>query len=130
MSNFPQPEITPLNGPYWQGLAAGKLQFQHCNRCNCAWLPPREECPQCLHADWRWQTASGWAKLISWVRFHIAYHPAFKDRVPYNVAIVELEEGPRLVSNLVGGGEPAIEHKLRLVIEKEGEVSLPRFALV
>jgi uncharacterized OB-fold protein len=130
MSIFPAPEITPLSEPYWKGLAQGRLLFQRCNRCGHAWLPPREECPQCLCADWAWQTASGRAKLISWGRFHIAYHPAFKDRVPYNVAVVELEEGPRLVSNLVGEGEPMVERKLRLVIEKKGELSLARFALV
>jgi len=128
MSDFPVPEITPLNEPYWQGLARGELRFQRCHHCGHAWLPAREECPQCLRADWAWQAASGRAKLVSWVKFHIAYHPAFKDRVPYNVAVVELEEGPRLVSNLVGGGEPAIERALRLVIEKEGEVSVARFA--
>ena len=129
MSDFPVPEITPLNEPYWTGLAAGKLQYQRCQRCAHAWLPAREDCPNCLHADWSWQTASGRAKLISWVRFHIAYHPAFKDRVPYNVAVVELEEGPRLISNLVGEGAPAIERALRLVIEQEAGVALPRFAL-
>lgn len=129
MSLFPTPEVTPLNEPYWRGLADGKLQFQRCHRCAHAWLPPREDCPNCLHAHWSWQTASGRGKLISWVRFHIAYHPAFKERVPYNVAIVELEEGPRLISNLVGVGEPAIERALRLVIEQEAGVSLPRFAL-
>jgi len=128
MSDFPAPEITPLNEPYWAGLAAGRLQFQRCNACGHAWLPPRGECPECLREDWVWRTASGRAKLVSWVVFHLAYHPAFKDRVPYNVAVVELEEGPRLVSNVVGGGELAIDRPLSLVIEQEAGISLPRFA--
>ena len=127
MSDFPTPEITPLNEPYWSGLTEGQLKFQHCNHCGFAWLPPRGECPECLRTDWAWQTASGRAKLVSWVIYHIAYHPAFKDRVPYNVAVVELEEGPRLISNIIGDGL-AIDRSLSLVIEQEAGVSLPRFA--
>jgi uncharacterized OB-fold protein len=128
MSDFPVPEITPLNEPYWQALAEGQLKFQRCNHCGHAWLPPRGECPECLRADWTWQIASGRAKLVSWVVYHIAYHPAFKDRVPYNVAVVELEEGPRLISNIIGDGALAIDRALALVIEQEAGVALPRFA--
>ncbi len=127
MNELPLPERTALTEPYWKRLEEGLLHYQRCNRCRHAWLPPRAECPECLAEDWAWHAASGRAKLVSWVVFHLAYHDYFKDRVPYNVAIVELEEGPRLISNITGGAELKIDQPLRLVIEVENGVSIPRF---
>ncbi len=125
------PERDAINSPYWDSLAQGALSYQRCDACGNAWLPPRSECPVCLADTYHWEKARGVAKLISWVTYHIAYHPAFKDRLPYNVAVVELDEGPRLISNVVGIDEDAqlhIEQPLRLVIEQEGETAVPRFA--
>lgn len=127
---FPAPERTALNEPYWAALEEGRLCFQRCARCGHAWLPARAECPECLHADWAWEPASGRARLVSWVVYHRAYHPAFAGRVPYAVALVELDEGPRLISSVVGGGELAIERALALQVEREGGLALPRFRLV
>ena len=126
----PPPERNPLNTPYWDSLAAGALSFQRCSHCGHAWLPVRAECPHCLGAEWGWEQAAGGAKLISWVVYHTAFHPAFAGRLPYTVAVVELDEGPRLISNVVGldAGRPlAIEQRLRLVIEDESGTAVPRF---
>ena len=100
-TTLPDPDINEASKSYWDALQAGKLTFQHCRHCGNNWLPARGECPRCLQADWAWQEASGRAKLISWVVFHRAFHPAFADRLPYNVAIAELAEGPRLITNIV-----------------------------
>ena len=70
--SFPLPEPTPLSKPYWDALAQGRLTFQRCRRCNHAWLPARAECPECLAAEWDWQTASGKGRVISWVIYHHA----------------------------------------------------------
>lgn len=126
----PGPERDALNTPYWDSLAKGVLSFQRCNACHYAWLPARSECPNCLTGDWRWVPAAGGAKLISWVVYHMAYHPAFANRLPYTVAVVELDEGPRLISNLVKPVSPEalmIDQRLRLVIEDEGGTAVPRF---
>lgn len=98
ISELPTPEITPVNAPYWQALDEGRLVFQHCRGCDHRWLPPRAECPACLGDAWDWQQASGRGRLMSWVVYHVAYHDSLRDRLPYNVAIVELEEGPRLIT--------------------------------
>jgi uncharacterized OB-fold protein len=127
MSEFPAPERTPLNEPFWQGLAEGSLRYQRCNACGHAWLPPREECPQCLRADWAWTPASGQAKLVAWVVYHTAFHPWFKERLPYNVALVELVEGPRMITNIVRTAVLRADMPLRLVIEAEAGTSLARF---
>jgi uncharacterized protein len=128
--DFPLPEKTPLNEPYWNGLAAGQLLFQRCGACGHAWLPPREECPRCLAAHWSWTPAAGGGKLVSWVVFRHAYHPAFADRVPYTVAIVELDEGPRLITNIVSPEGCAADRRVALAIEEEHGVALARFRLV
>jgi uncharacterized protein len=133
-SKIPAPgaERDEINTPYWSSLANGVLSFQRCNACGHAWLPARSECPHCLADDSQWVPASGGAKLVSWVVYHLSYHPAFAQRLPYTVAVVELDEGPRLISNIVMAGETEalkIERRLRLVIEDEGGTAVPRFAL-
>jgi uncharacterized OB-fold protein len=131
--SFPLPEPTPLSQPYWDALRAGRLTFQRCRRCNHAWLPPRAECPNCLEVAWDWTTASGKGRVISWVVYHHAYHEEFRDRLPYNVTLVELDEGPRLITNIInpehGGGIEA-ERPVQLHIEDEHGVALAKFALI
>jgi hypothetical protein len=121
-----------LESHYWQELEAGRLVFARCRRCDNAWLPPRHECPRCLESDWDWEEASGKGKLISWVVYHVSYHPAFEGRLPYNVAIVELAEGPRLITNLteIDTTVPAAEAPVELAIERDGGLALARFRLL
>lgn len=100
-SELPDPEITPVSAPYWQALEEGKLVFQCCRTCGFRWLPPRAECPGCLGDQWDWRQAQGVGRLISWVVYRTAYHESLRERLPYNVAIIELVEGPRLISSIL-----------------------------
>jgi len=133
--DLPQPEITEVSRPYWQALREGRLVFQRCG-CGHAWLPARTECPACLASaasNARWEQASGRGTLVSWVVYHTAYHPAFESRLPYNVALVQLEEGPRLLTNIVDGPEAltaeVADAPVELKIEWEGDLALARFRL-
>ncbi len=93
--------------------------------------PPTEECSECLFADWEIRVASGEATLVSWVRFHVAPHPAFTGRVPFNVAVVSLKEGPRTVTNLVDIRDwEALRANLplQLKIQQDDGINLARFA--
>jgi uncharacterized protein len=119
----------PVEARYARELAAGRLGFQRCRECGHAWLPPREACPSCLAAASDWEVSAGAGRLISWVVYHVAFDPSVADRVPYNVAIVELDEGPRLITNLVGGGTPSLDAPVRLVVDTDGEAAVPRFRL-
>jgi uncharacterized OB-fold protein len=123
------PPSDALNDPFWQSLREGRLTFQRCS-CGNAWLPSRHECPNCLKSDWKWETASGKAKLISWIVYHRAFHDAFAKRIPYTVAVVQLAEGPRMTSNIIGVADPEalkVDQPLRLVIEQDFGLALPRF---
>lgn len=130
---LPAPNVTEESRPFWEGVEQGVLKFQRCTACNHAWLPARSECPACLSMKAEWCEASGRAHLVSWVVYHKPFNPAFAERVPYTVAIVALEEGPRLITNIVGTDDPealVIDQPLALKIERDGEVTVPRFTPV
>ncbi|MDE2399215.1 MAG: OB-fold domain-containing protein [Burkholderiales bacterium] len=125
----PLPEMTDSSRPFWERLAQGALSFQRCKSCGHAWLPARSECPECLGDDWQREDAAGGATLVSWVVYRHAYHPAFAQRLPYTVAVVQLDEGPRMIANVIGdAARLKIDQRLKLVIEAEGAVSVARFA--
>lgn len=130
--SFPTPEITDVNRPYWQGLEQGELRYQHCPACGNDWLPARERCPGCLAAGGEWRRSSGRGKVVSWITYHTAYAPHLAERLPYDVTIVELDEGPRLLTNIVdseAGAKLAVGQQVELAIEIDHDVALPRFRL-
>lgn len=127
MTDFPQPDITDTNRPFWDGLREGQLRYQQCDQGH-RWLPARDFCPSCLSSDIQFVAASGRAKLVSWVIYRTAFHDAFKDRLPYNVALIELEEGPRLMSNVLCAPDAlSADLAVELAIEQEGALSVARF---
>jgi len=130
--SFPVPEITEINRPYWQSLAKGQLMFQHCLSCGSNRLPARANCPNCLSPEAEWQRANGWGKVVSWVVYHHAYADHLKSQVPYDVSIVELDEGPRLLTNITNsnaGRALGIGQRVRLKIETVKGVALARFEI-
>ena len=104
----PLPAVSNLNRPYWEGLVRRELRLQRCNKCSLVWYPPGPWCPACWSEDHTWSALSGRGRVSSWVVFHQAYFPSFADELPYNVAEVELDEGPRLLTNLVDVAEDEI----------------------
>jgi Predicted nucleic-acid-binding protein containing a Zn-ribbon len=125
-------QIAPVNSHYWSALAKGELHYQRCQKCGHSWLPARETCPRCLSEESEWVPSSGRGKILSWISYHKAYAPHLADRIPYNVAIVELDEGPRLITNIIT--EPpdrkvSVGAEVVLKIEKDFGLHLPRFRL-
>jgi uncharacterized OB-fold protein len=126
----PRPKIDNVNRGFWDNAKAGKLSVQKCDSCSDMHYPGSPVCPKCLSEQQSWVAVSGKGTLLSWVRFHRAYWDSFRDDLPYLVCLVGLEEGPLLVSNLVGGepGEKAIGSKVEAVFEKvDDELTLPKF---
>ena len=127
-TRIPEPDITPFNEEHWTALKDGKLLFQRCQSCGHAWLPAREDCPNCLHEGFVWEQAGGKGKLISWVVYHVPFNKTFADKLPYNVAVVELDEGPRMITNIVNAADGMeADQSVELVVEEEDGVSLARF---
>ena len=97
----PLPAITRLNQPYWDGLRNHELRMQRCDDCNRVLYPPSPMCPRCGSHKLVWTRLSGRGRVNSWVVFHQSYFKSFEGEIPYNVTEVELEEGPRLMTNLL-----------------------------
>ncbi len=124
--------MTPEAKPYWDGLREGKLMLPKCEDCGGAFFYPRIACPRCHSRNVGWIQASGKGKLYSFQIAHRALNPAFKIEPPYILAMVELEEGPRLMSNLIDiEPDPDIvkcDMAVEVVFEKQtDEVTLPLF---
>jgi len=98
----PLPRPSPESVPYWEAAARHRLEIPRCNACGNYWFPPSASCPHCLSTHFAWTQVSGRGKVFSFVVFHRVYHPAWEGDVPYVVALIELEEGPRMLSNVVG----------------------------
>ncbi len=129
-TRMPAPPINELTRPFWDALKdEGTLTFQRCKACGHAWLPARSDCPNCLGDQWAREPSKGLGTLVSWVVYRHAYHPAFESRLPYTVAVVQLDEGPRMISNVVGAdaGSLRIDQRLRLAAEAEVDFTVPRF---
>jgi uncharacterized OB-fold protein len=130
MADKAVPVPTPETQPFWDGCAAGELRIQRCTDCGKPYFYPRPVCPACGSRNVEWFTASGRATLYSYVINHRAA-PGFAGDVPYAIAVVQLEEGPRMMSNIVG--LPAtpetlvLDMPLQVTFETRGDVSLPQF---
>jgi hypothetical protein len=107
----------------------GKLLLMKCGACGAFRLPSRQHCDRCLSTDSAWVAASGRGTVRTFGIMHQRYHPAFADDIPYNVTVVELEEGPRLPTNLIGVSNEEIRVGMKVVLEWERhtDVALPKF---
>jgi uncharacterized OB-fold protein len=124
------PVPTPVSEPYWAALARHELTVQLCGSCGQHNFYPRLSCPACGSRQLGWMSCTGRARLHSFVINHFAA-PGFEDEVPYVIAIVELEEGPRMMTNLRGvPADPAylvVDMPLEVVFESRDGLTLPMF---
>lgn len=125
--------LPAVDAEYWDGTDAGELRMQQCDNCSMWRFPPSATCPQCLSGDYTWKVSAGRGVLWSWIRMHRKYFPAFADRIPYNVAIIKLDEGPRMIS-AIASDDPAdlrCGSRVEVVFErKDGGFTLPEFRVV
>ena len=98
----PLPHVTALARPFWEGTRRHELCLQRCRVCGTFQFPPQVLCRGCLSEDVEWTASSGKATVYSFVVQHRPATPAFTDDLPYVVAVVELAEGPLMLTNIVG----------------------------
>ena len=98
----PLPRPNEDSAPFWEAAFKGELSMQRCGDCGHVRFPPALLCAGCLSEKAEWVKLSGRGTVYSWIVVHQSQHPAFNADVPYNVAIIELEEGPRLHTNIIG----------------------------
>lgn len=131
----PLPLPDPDTEEFWSACRRHQLRIQRCADCGALRFPPRPMCPRCRSLDSDWRTVSGRGTVYSFVVCHPPVLPAFRERVPFPVVLVELEEDPklRLVGNLVGD-PPAQDLRIGLPVEVAfedvtGDVTLPQWRL-
>jgi uncharacterized protein len=128
---LPRPDPTPtaITQHFWDSTAKHRLAFQRCRACTRPVFPPRGHCPHCWQSELDWKTSSGRAILASKTVVHRPGHVAFAHDVPYTVALVDLEEGFRMLSNVVGAGheDTPIGAQLKVTWGTRGRFTLPQF---
>jgi uncharacterized protein len=132
VSEYRKP-LPDLSGPmkaFWEAAKRHRLVVQRCLGCGAHRFPARDLCSRCLSREVDWVPVSGRGSIFTWAVMHQVYHPGFADAVPYAVVVVELEEGARLISNLVDC--PTADIRAGMPVEAvfddvTAEATLPKF---
>ena len=124
------PVPDPETEPYWEGVRRRELLIPRCRSCGARWFPPSTSCPACSGFDYEWAAASGRGEIVTYTVVHRAPGPAFADRTPYVVAIIQLAEGPRLLTNVVecSPDEVSIGMPVEVTFEEiAADATIPQF---
>jgi uncharacterized OB-fold protein len=123
------PSPTPETQPFWEGTKQGELRLQRCDACAHVYFPPRPFCPKCAGRKVSWFKSSGRGRLFSYVIHH---RPAPGFKPPYSIAVVELAEGPRMMTNIINCPQTPEALQLDMKVEVawsklSDEITLPTF---
>jgi len=125
------PPSTELTQPYWDGARQEQLVMQQCADCAETIFPPRANCPKCGSAALSWRTLSGKGVIYTYTVAHRAPHPVLNGQTPIVIAVVESEEGPRMISNVTGCDPSDVEVGMSVQVAFEeiddSDVVLPVF---
>lgn len=115
--------------PFWEAAGAAELRLPRCLDCGHRMYPPAPACTECLSANLEWAVLSGRGSVVSFIVYHRAWQPAWSDRIPYNVALIALEEGPQIVSSVTGCPleEIAVGMPVAVTFEERDDRVLPMF---
>lgn len=127
-TNRPIPQIDD-DAPFWNAASNHEFRMQQCGECDHVRWPPSPVCPECWAEDHEWMELSGRGEVNTWVVFHRVYFDAFADKVPYNIAEVELNEGPRYLAPVECDNDDLYRGMPVQVIFEDitDDVSLPKF---
>ena len=128
----PLPSLAePDTGIFWKSTKDHKLRYQCCNDCDEIVFFPRHHCTNCLSANLDWHESSGTGTIYSFSVVTVSRDPAFRDKTPYAVALVDLDEGFRMFTNISGITDPIndlhIGQRVSVDWDDHEELSLPFF---
>jgi len=126
----PVPRPTPETQPFWDGCAAGELRLQHCDDCGHVQFYPRKLCSGCFSEHISWVPASGHGKVRTWSLVVMPGAPGFEDEVPFVSALIELDEGPTMLSVLreISNDEVEANMPVQVLFEaRSEEIHVPYF---
>jgi uncharacterized protein len=129
-TTLPFPEPNADSRPYWEAARAQRLLIRRCKACGETHFMPRHACPKCWSDELEWVDSQGQGTVHSFSIVHRASLPEFASQVPFVVALVDLDEGPRMFANVIGAGalDVAIGERVRVVFEDRGDGNLiPQF---
>jgi uncharacterized OB-fold protein len=129
----PLPAVTEEDRPFWEAAKRHELVLPHCRDCGHIWFPPYANCPNCWSFDREFVRASGRGTVWGVVEMQYPYIASFEEELPYNVVLVQLEEGPRIFSNLIDIDVSGITigMKVEVVFEDATEqLAIPKFKAV
>jgi uncharacterized OB-fold protein len=134
MPKRPQPRFPePNSGPFWEGVKEHELRYPTCDACGSVVFYPRQHCPQCLSTDLTWKVSSGEGTVYTYSVVRQNRMPAFIELGAYSVAYIDLDEGFRMMSSVVGVDDPTTDIHIgqRVVVEfeeqDEGDYPIPVF---
>ena len=135
MSDYkkPLPVANPDTKPFWDFCRQHELRMQKCGQCGHVRFPPGIVCPKCHSMQAEWVKLSGRGSVYSFVVFHYAYNKAFSQDIPYTAAAIELEEGPRMLSNVIGCDPKDVAIGMPVTVQFEDatdEFAIPKFKAV
>ena len=127
--SLPVPDVDSVNRLYFEGTATGELRIRTCKSCGHLFRFAHAWCPECWSQDLDFKVASGRGRIETFTVVHQAPYESFEDRIPYVIALVELDEGVRMMSNVVDcdPGHVRIGLPVTVTYEDRGPLKVPMF---
>jgi uncharacterized OB-fold protein len=129
----PAPQPTELSEGFWEGVRRGELVAQCCSDCRRLRHYPQAMCPDCHSLAFEWTPLSGLGSIYSYTVAHRAFHPAWREHVPYVLATIELDEGVRMICDLLDVEPEAVSIGQRVEVyfaKMPGQGMMPRFRVL
>ncbi len=130
MTDKPLPEMQGNSKEFYQWCRRGDLRFQRCTECQVWRHVPREMCAKCGSDEWKWVKSRGKGTVFTWTVAERPMHPAFVDDIPHAPVVIEMDEGVRIVSEVIDCEPADLEIGMRVEVafaKVSDEVTLPKF---
>ncbi len=125
MSERPLPKIDELDtAEFWAATKEKELRYQQCANCSTIIFYPRRVCSGCTNGKLEWKVSKGLGSIYTYSIVRLSYHPFFKQKLPYVVAYIDLDEGLRILSNVIEHDPETIKIGMKVSLEWEEHENL------